>query len=188
MLELPPLRERLEDLPELADALPRRASRASAARRRRRLSDEALELLAAPRAGRATCASWRTWSPRRAIFAEGAVIEPEAFAHVRRAAGAAASGEVRRRRRSPAPRPRRRRAAEVRAAPPATGAAAPPRPLDFYELARQRGISLKDLRHEVEMQCIRRALLDAKGNISEAARLLKMKRSRLSQIVNAEPR
>jgi hypothetical protein len=36
------------------------------------------------------------------------------------------------------------------------------------------------------MQCIKRALVEAKGNISEAARLLKMKRSRLSQIVNAE--
>ncbi|GMU63709.1 MAG: hypothetical protein AMXMBFR34_54720 [Myxococcaceae bacterium] len=69
---------------------------------------------------------------------------------------------------------------------PAPQPEAPPGPLDYYELARQRGISLKDLRHEVEMQCIKRALLEAKGNISEAARLLQMKRSRLSQIVNAE--
>ena len=30
------------------------------------------------------------------------------------------------------------------------------------------------------MQCIRRALEESDGNISEAARLLKMKRSRLS--------
>ena len=36
------------------------------------------------------------------------------------------------------------------------------------------------------MQCIKRALEEAEGNISEAARLLKMKRSRLSQIVNGE--
>ena len=35
------------------------------------------------------------------------------------------------------------------------------------------------------MQCIKRALIESKGNISEAARLLLMKRSRLSQIVNA---
>jgi ActR/RegA family two-component response regulator len=59
-------------------------------------------------------------------------------------------------------------------------------PLDYYELARRRDLSLKDLRHEVEMQCIKRALEEAQGNISEAARLLKMKRSRLSQIVNGE--
>jgi transcriptional regulator with GAF, ATPase, and Fis domain/Tfp pilus assembly protein PilF len=58
--------------------------------------------------------------------------------------------------------------------------------LDYFELARRRGIGLKDLRHEIEMQCISRALGEAKGNISEAARLLKMKRSRLSQIVNSE--
>ena len=37
-------------------------------------------------------------------------------------------------------------------------------PPDYYELARQRGISLKDLRHEIEMQCIRRALLEARDN------------------------
>jgi DNA-binding NtrC family response regulator len=59
--------------------------------------------------------------------------------------------------------------------------------VDFYALARTRGLSLKDLRHQLEMQCIRRALIEADGNISEAARLLMMKRSRLSQIVNAEP-
>jgi ActR/RegA family two-component response regulator len=68
----------------------------------------------------------------------------------------------------------------VEAAPVSSG------PLDYYELARRRDLSLKDLRHEVEMQCIRRALEEAGGNISEAARLLKMKRSRLSQIVNGE--
>ncbi|MBL8913095.1 MAG: hypothetical protein JNM17_20535 [Archangium sp.] len=78
----------------------------------------------------------------------------------------------------------------VAAAIPVAAASAPALsldgPLDYYELARRRGISLKDLRHEVEMQCIKRALEDANGNISEAARLLKMKRSRLSQIVNGE--
>ena len=58
--------------------------------------------------------------------------------------------------------------------------------VDFYGLARTRDLSLKELRHQMELQCIRKALLEAKGNISEAARLLKMKRSRLSQIVNAE--
>jgi DNA-binding NtrC family response regulator len=58
-------------------------------------------------------------------------------------------------------------------------------PLDYYQLAKARGISLKELRHEVEMQCIKRALIESHGNISEAARLLLMKRSRLSQIVNA---
>ena len=59
-------------------------------------------------------------------------------------------------------------------------------PLDFYELAKRRGLSMKQLREEMETQCIARALVEAKGNISEAARKLGMKRSRLSQIINAD--
>jgi transcriptional regulator with GAF, ATPase, and Fis domain len=58
---------------------------------------------------------------------------------------------------------------------------------DFYELLKGRDVSLKDLRRELDIVCISRALGEGNGNISEAARLLKMKRSRLSQIVNAEP-
>ena len=58
--------------------------------------------------------------------------------------------------------------------------------IDYFELVRRRDVSLKDLRQEIETQCIRRALQEGRGNISEAARLLKMKRSRLSQIVNSE--
>ena len=61
------------------------------------------------------------------------------------------------------------------------------RELDFFALVRDRGLSLKDLRQEMETQSIARALAESRGNISEAARLLKMKRSRLSQIVNADP-
>ena len=60
-------------------------------------------------------------------------------------------------------------------------------PIDFYELAQKHGVGLKDFKHQIEVQCIRRALIESSGNISEAARLLQMKRSRLSQIVNAEP-
>jgi transcriptional regulator with GAF, ATPase, and Fis domain len=60
--------------------------------------------------------------------------------------------------------------------------------VDFYQVLRQRDISLRDLRREMDLACIGRALRDSAGNISEAARLLKMKRSRLSQVVNAEPR
>ena len=55
---------------------------------------------------------------------------------------------------------------------------------DFFQLVRERGLSLKELKKEIEEACIARALTEAGGNISEAARLLGMKRSRLSQIVN----
>jgi DNA-binding NtrC family response regulator len=58
---------------------------------------------------------------------------------------------------------------------------------DFYRVLRDRDLSLRDLRRELDLACISQALRDASGNISEAARLLKMKRSRLSQIINVEP-
>jgi DNA-binding NtrC family response regulator len=126
------------------------------------------------------------------IFAEGAVITPEAFSHVSEL-HALLVGEPAVKASVPAaPAPEVASAAPAVVAPAAAAspavapAAAVDGPLDFYELVRRRDLSLKDLRHEMEMQCIRRALEEAGGNISEAARLLKMKRSRLSQIVNGE--
>ncbi|MCC6332560.1 MAG: sigma 54-interacting transcriptional regulator [Myxococcales bacterium] len=179
MLELPPLRDRLDDLPVLAQHFLDRAS-TERGEPRRTLSDDAMVLL-----------SRHDWPGNirelenvvaaASIFAEGPVVGVEAFSHVAELralqdAPAAAPASLPRAAASPAPAP----------PAPAPQPEAPPGPLDYYELARQRGISLKELRHEVEMQCIKRALLEAKGNISEAARLLQMKRSRLSQIVNAE--
>jgi DNA-binding NtrC family response regulator len=135
-----------------------------------------------------------------AIFADGSLITPECFLHVHELAAlldvrpAHANGKA-----APLPLPR---AAELVAEQVAlrgedededdagdepSGSGASVDDVNFYELARTRGLSLKELRQQLEMQCIRRALVDADGNISEAARLLKMKRSRLSQIVNSEP-
>jgi transcriptional regulator with GAF, ATPase, and Fis domain len=189
MLELPSLRERLEDLPLLCEHF---LSRIAQERNEpvRRLSGEALELL-----------QRHTWPGNvrelenvlssAAIFAEGALITADCFGHVSELAQLAlgapvASAAVS----SPPPAP----PASVAPAEPdeaggdeeASVAGASVDDVDFYGLARARGLSLKDLRHQLELQCIRRALEDANGNISEAARLLKMKRSRLSQIVNSE--
>ena len=49
------------------------------------------------------------------------------------------------------------------------------------------GIGLQEYKRHLEIQCIRRALIETDGNITHAARLLKMKRPRLSQIINATP-
>jgi transcriptional regulator with GAF, ATPase, and Fis domain/tetratricopeptide (TPR) repeat protein len=198
-LELPSLRDRPEDLPLLSAHFLARLAR-ERAEPMKRLSMEAQERLARH--------SWpgnvrelENVLASAAIFADGPTIGLEAFDHIPELALAEQPAPVR-----PAPlfmsapvRP-----APVAAAPVTTAVAAPSPvnqglddaalagvdlsgPLDYYALARQRGISLKALRHEVEMQCIKQALTESGGNISEAARLLQMKRSRLSQIVNAEP-
>ncbi len=47
-----------------------------------------------------------------------------------------------------------------------------------------RGMSLQDLKKRLEVECIKRALIETEGNITHAANILKMKRPRLSQIIN----
>ena len=49
-----------------------------------------------------------------------------------------------------------------------------------------QGRSLADIKRELERECIRRALLETDGNVTQAAALLQMKRPRLSQIINAD--
>jgi transcriptional regulator with GAF, ATPase, and Fis domain len=177
MLELPPLRDRLEDLPTLAqhflDLVAKEKGEPAL-----RLSDESLALLAR-HAWPGNVRELENVIRSAAIFAEGAIVTPEAFSHVGELRALMGDAPVTA---APAPVQASPAPAPVQVAP-----AAPAGPVDFYELARTRGISLKDLRQEIENQCIERALAEAKGNISEAARLLKMKRSRLSQIVNADP-
>ncbi|MFO0596589.1 MAG: sigma 54-interacting transcriptional regulator [Myxococcaceae bacterium] len=182
MLELPPLRDRVEDLPQLTQHFLDRIAR-ERNEPVRRLSAGASALLARHR-WPGNIRELENVIASASIFAEGPEIEVDAFGHV---------AELRALLDAPASVPARvmEQAATpaVIAAPApvaAAVAAAPSGAVDFYELARKRDISLKDLRHEIEMQCIKRALEESDGNISEAARLLKMKRSRLSQIVNGE--
>jgi transcriptional regulator with GAF, ATPase, and Fis domain len=177
MLELPPLRARLEDLGPLAQAMLDRLTQRGEPRRW--LSAEALDLLGRhPWPGNVR--ELENVVSTAAIFAEGPVLTPEAFAHVAELAALMQAP-------ADAVAPAREQPVASPAPPPqSTGATPAPPPTDWFGLARARDLSLKDLRREVELQCIRRALGEASGNISEAARLLKMKRSRLSQIVNAE--
>lgn len=48
-------------------------------------------------------------------------------------------------------------------------------------------ISLHDIKKNLEVESIRRAILETDGNVTQAAKLLQMKRPRLSQIINATP-
>jgi transcriptional regulator with GAF, ATPase, and Fis domain/tetratricopeptide (TPR) repeat protein len=52
-----------------------------------------------------------------------------------------------------------------------------------YAQVRQGAVSLSDIKRQIERDCIARALLETKGNITRAAALLGMKRPRLSQLV-----
>ena len=53
--------------------------------------------------------------------------------------------------------------------------------------ALDAGVGLPDLRRRLEMELIRQALVESGGNVSRAARLLEVKRPRLSQIINGDP-
>jgi DNA-binding NtrC family response regulator len=167
MLELPALRERVEDLPSLAQHILARIAR-ERSEPEKHLAADTLELLSRY-AWPGNVRELENVLASASIFSEGTMIRPDALAYIQELSGLV-EGQ--------------------RAANPAAVLSAPaetPDGNDYYDVARSRGLSLKDLRREVEMQCISRALTEASGNISEAARLLRMKRSRLSQIVNAEP-
>jgi DNA-binding NtrC family response regulator len=158
-IQLPPLRERLEDLPMLAahflerdarDAAPKRLSAAAL----RRLSEHpwpgnVRELENVLRAS--------------ALFSDGEEITPDELQGLPDLS------------RGPMTMP------PASPAPPA----APERDeVDaVYDRIRHGGVSLFDMRREVERGCIARALDEAGGNITRAAALLGMKRPRLSQLV-----
>ena len=52
-----------------------------------------------------------------------------------------------------------------------------------YRRVRDEGLSLKEYKTLIEQECIREALAEAGGNITRAAKLLGMKRPRLSQLI-----
>jgi transcriptional regulator with GAF, ATPase, and Fis domain len=49
-----------------------------------------------------------------------------------------------------------------------------------------QGLSLTRLKKRLEIECIKRALIETDGNVTQAASILQMKRPRLSQIINAD--
>ena len=56
-------------------------------------------------------------------------------------------------------------------------------PTEVAYIHIRSGVSLHDLKRNIERECIQRALTESKGNITRAAALLGMKRPRLSQLV-----
>jgi DNA-binding NtrC family response regulator/tetratricopeptide (TPR) repeat protein len=176
-LELPSLRERLDDLPLLAQAFLE-----SAARERgvapKRLSDGALALLRRhgwPGNVRELENVIRSVS----LFADGAVIEAADLTAYTEVFARIAATE-----RTPAI------ACTATTAAPASDepgrdrdrAGADTTPAAFRRLSTE-GLSLKELKTRIEIECITEALARAGGNITRAAELLGMKRPRLSQLI-----
>jgi DNA-binding NtrC family response regulator/tetratricopeptide (TPR) repeat protein len=208
VLEVPALRNRLGDLPRIADALLARIAeeRGSAPQG---LSPRALEVLCRhPWPGNVR--ELENALRAAALFAEGHVLQPEDF-----------TGNVDGLRHLMAPRvdappgtdsgplsfpPETLRMPSQLPGPPdslsgmhpaSAGCSSmlPPAPSSTNALdplvtptavayARVReGVSLHDMKRQIEEECIARALAESKGNITKAATLLGMKRPRLSQLV-----
>ncbi len=166
MVEMPPLRDRPEDLPALCDHLLARIAE-ERGEPVKRMSPEAVH-----------CLSGHRWPGNvrelenvlrsATLFSDGPVLLPEDFA-------AFAETFV------PVERPSR--------ALPTTAvggdAPEPARPVEslVYERIRDGETSLLEMKKRVERECIQRALHETEGNITRAAALLGMKRPRLSQLV-----
>jgi sigma-54 specific flagellar transcriptional regulator A len=63
------------------------------------------------------------------------------------------------------------------------GALAAQAPVELAYAHIRSGVSLSDLKRQIEHDCIAKALAESQGNITRAAALLGMKRPRLSQLV-----
>lgn len=149
-IRVPPLRERVEDIPALAEAFAREVGREVG--RTFTITREALGLLKThPWPGNVR--ELRNVIRRVCLLMEGSTITPEVLS--REVVGF----------------DHRERLAQ--------GA------LDAHDGVFGRGLSLDEALHEVEIALIREALRRTGGNIAAAARLLKVKRPRLSQMVKA---
>jgi transcriptional regulator with GAF, ATPase, and Fis domain len=187
MLELPPLRARGDDLSLLCSHFLARIGK-SRGEPSKVLAPEALALLSR-HSFPGNIRELENVLESASLFANSRVIGLECFEHLPELRAARSLPEAGL---AHGALPRPAVAANVPAAlvaAPVERVSAPPEgeAADYFSQLRSRGVSLKDLRQEMETQCIARALAESRGNISEAARLLKMKRSRLSQIVNADP-
>jgi DNA-binding NtrC family response regulator/tetratricopeptide (TPR) repeat protein len=177
-LDVPSLRQRASDLALLADDVLLRVSR-ELSTPLRRLSDEALRGLAEyswPGNVRELENALRA----AALFSEGVVLElRDVREHLE--GFHAACDEL-----EPSD-PSRAGALERGSCPNTLAGAGSPgddrSPTEVAYSAIRAGVSLHDMKRQIERECVARALAETAGNITKAAVLLGMKRPRLSQLV-----
>jgi sigma-54 specific flagellar transcriptional regulator A len=176
-LEIPALRERLSDLPALCDAILARVAR-ERSEAPKTLAPDALELLARHR-WPGNVRELENALRAASLFADGdAVSVRDLVEHVESlrkvATEPAPIARVDSVRPSSVPPPMRLEDLSEEANGPVSGVA-------YREILG--GISLSDLKRNIERDCIARALEETGGNITRAAAVLGMKRPRLSQLV-----
>ncbi|MGF1466546.1 MAG: sigma 54-interacting transcriptional regulator [Sandaracinaceae bacterium] len=167
-VEMPPLRERLDDLPVLVDHLLARVAE-ERGEPRKVLAPEAVELLGRHR-WPGNIRELENVLRSATLFAEGMTLVPDDFAAFAEGFEPAAASE--------GVDPGRNGAAAA-----ANGAPRARLESMLYERVRDGETSLLEMKKVMERECIVRALEETDGNITKAASLLGMKRPRLSQLV-----
>ncbi len=167
-IDVPALRDRAEDVPLLAEAFLQRVAEERGGPQKR-LSDDAVDLLCR-HAWPGNVRELENVIRSVSLFCEGPVIAARDFADF---------PELVR----PAPRPARAQGPLPSVRP--TRGAAPEAAAGWsaWERLGAEGLGLRELQERIEIECITRALAEARGNITRAAELLKMKRPRLSQLI-----
>ena len=194
VLEIPALRQRLGDLPDIAGAILARIA-ADWGTAPKRLSSRALVALAShPWPGNVR--ELENALRAAALFAESETIEVDHFTSNIDGFEGLAGAEPTTRSvprdvpSSPGSEPPRSGARLAELSAPSRrsceeqGEPAERRTSVDVAYAQVRaGTSLSDMKREIERECIARALEESRGNITRAATLLGMKRPRLSQLV-----
>ena len=183
VVEVPSLKERLEDLADLSAALLVVAQQRSGIRPLP-LSEDALRLMQRhdwPGNVRELENALRA----AALFASGEQIEAkDVVDHVESLRHLATGDSQPERADSLAPPPSAGPASQALPAPASfAGLAAPASSSELVYSEVKGGTSLADMKRQLEKECITRALMDTGGNITKAAKVLGMKRPRLSQLV-----
>jgi transcriptional regulator with GAF, ATPase, and Fis domain len=177
-LEIPALRERSNDLPQLVDALLVRVAK-EREEACKSVSPEALQLIVRYR-WPGNVRELENALRAASLFSDGEVIGvSDLVEHVEALRRVASEPSI-------APPESVRRST----LPPASemlrdlsdGGQDPVSSVVYREI-RHGGTSLSDLKRNIEKECIARALAETGGNITRAASLLGMKRPRLSQLV-----